>query len=348
MARHRLVLLAVLALVPLPAAAARAAEGRKYLPGDVELIASFNLQQVLQSDLVAHHKDKVEAIKGMLNNFLQNNEEAKKYYEELGLNPFRDFNVITVAAPASLDPEKGLVIVDGKFSPERFHKTAQQAAKDYGEVLKISRIGSHEVYQVNAPGHDKPVFLTLATSSILLAAHSKDVLETALSQKEPDLKKEVRELLKTTSDEQSFNIVATGKAISNAAEKAAEHNPDPNSKKIADAAAPVLKTLAGFTAAITVNKNVDFQIGIGTKEKNAAEVLAKQINGLIMFGKGMVGQGAQQDPKAQAAFEVMQTLQVSTENTTVLVRGEVPAAVVERAINKSGQSSGQPRRRPRQ
>ncbi len=343
MARHRLVLLAMLGLAAAyPVAAAQAAEGRKYVPSDAEMIASFNLQQLLQSELVGQHKDKVEALKGMLNNFLQNNDQAKKYYEELGLDPFRDFHVITLAAPASVDPLKGLAIIDGKFSPERFHKTAEQAAKDFGDVLKIGRIGSHEVYEVNPPGQDKTMFVTLASPSILLAAHSKSVLETALGQKEPDLKKEVRDLLKTTSEQQSFNFVATGKAISNLAEKAAEHNPDPHTKQVADAAAPVLKTLAGFTAAITVGKNINFQVGIGTKEKNAAEVLAKQINGLIMFGRGMVGASAQQDPKAQAAAEVMKTLQVSTEDTTVLVRGEIAAAVLEQAMKNGGQRNRQP------
>jgi hypothetical protein len=339
---RRLGLLAVLGFV-LTAAPARAAEGHKYLPSDAELIASFNLHQLLQSDLVAHHKDKVEAIKGMLNNFLQNNDEAKKYFEELGVKPFRDFHVITVAAPASLDPKKGLLIIDGKFSAERFHKTAEQGAKDYGDVLKIGRIGSQEVYEVNPPGHDA-LFITLANTSTLLASHSKSVLETALTQNEPNLKKEVQNLLKTTSDKQSFNIVATGKAVSNAAEKAAEHNPDPKTKQIADAAAPVLKTLAGFNAAITVGKNIDFQIGIGTKDKNAADVLAKQINGLLVFGKGIVA--AQQDPKAQAAAEVMKTLQVSTEDTTVLVRGEIAAEVLEQVMDKGRQSSEKSRKRP--
>jgi hypothetical protein len=349
MARHRLVLLAVLAFAPtLAAVPARPDESRKYLPGDAEVIASFNLRQLLQSELVANHKDKVETVKGMLNNFLQNREEAKKYFEELGLKPLRDFHTITVAVPASLDPEKGLVIIEGKFNADKFHRTAEQAAKEYGEILKIGRIGSHEVWEVNAPGHDKPLFVTLANASTLLFAHGKNVLTTALDQKESDLKKDVRELLKTTNTRQSMNFVATGKALSNLLEKAAEHNPDPKVKQVADAAAPVLKTIEGFTAAITVGKDIDFQFGIGTRDKNAADVLAKQINGMIVFVRGMVGANANQDPKAQAALEVMKTLQASTQETTVLVRGQVAAAVLEEMMQKAAASGRKLQKRPRQ
>jgi hypothetical protein len=347
MARHRLVLLTAIALL-FTAAGVRADESRQYVPGDAEMIASFNLRQLLGSELVAQHKDKVEALKGMLNNFLQNNDEAKKYYEALGLDPFRDFNSITVAAPASLDPEKGLVIIDGKFNAERFHKTAAQAAKDYGDVLKIGRIGSRAVWEVNAPGHDKPLFVLLAGPSTLLAAHSKSVLETALDQKQANLSKEVKELLKTTSAKQSLYFVATGKAAGNAFQKIAEHNPNPQNKMVLDSVAPVVKKLEGFSAAITVGKNIDFQLGIGTRDEKAADVLSKQINGAMAMVRGMVGANAKNDPNAQAAAEVLKTVQATTQETTVLVRGQVSAEVFEQAMKNASEESSKFRKRPLQ
>jgi len=336
MHRTRSGLLAVLGLaVAFSAAPARAQESHKYLPSDTELLASFNFRQLLGSELAVSQKDKVEQMKGLLDSIIQGNEEAKQYLEALGFDLFRDFNSVTVAVAASIAPETGLVIVEGKFNPEKFHKTAEQVAGEHGDILKIVRVGEHKVWEVSAPGQDKTLYMSLVNKSTLLAALSKSVLRAALEQKEPDLKKEVRELLKTTSTKQSLSFVATGKALSNAAEKAAEHSNDPKGKQVLEMAGPVLKMISGFSAALTVGKNVDFQIGVGTQDKKTADTLAQQASGLIALGRGLVAQKAKEDPQSATALEIMKTMEASVEGTTVIIRGQIAAAVLEKAMKNS-------------
>jgi len=338
MVRNRPVLLAALGLAAmLSADPARAQESHKYLPSDAEMIVAVNLRQMLESELVASQKDKVAQVKGLLDLAVQNNEVAKKYLESLGFDLFRDFHSITVASAASIDPEKFLGIIEGKFNPEKFHKTAEGAAREHGDILKIVQMGEHKVWEVNAPGQHKVLYMALVNTSTLLVAHGKGVLKDALAAKEPELKKEVRELLKTTSPKQSFSFVATGKALSNLAEKVAEHNQDPKAKQAIDMAAPVLKMIAGLSAAVTVGKNIEFQVGVGTQDKNAADVLSQQANGLIALGRGLVAQKAKEDPKSETALEVMKTLQASVEGTTVIIRGQIAAAVLEKAMKQGGQ-----------
>jgi hypothetical protein len=335
MFHHGRVWLAALVVAGLLFGSARAAEDcLKYVPNDAEIIATLNFRQILGSELAKAHQDKVDQVKGLLNVAIQNNEEAKKYIESLGFDLFRDFNSITVAAAASTKPEKGLVIVDGKFDADKFQKTAEDAAKEHGDVIKATQIGGNKVWEINPPGQDHTLYVALANKSTLLVSAGKALLTDALSRAsgsgQPELKKEVKALLKTTSSKQSFSFVATGKALSMLAEQI-KNNPQ------AMAAAPVLKQMAGISAAVTIGKDIDFQVGIGTPDKEAADVLSKQASGLILFGRGMVSQKAKEDPKAEMALDVMKTLQTSVEGTTVIIRGQVAAAVLEKALKNAGQ-----------
>jgi hypothetical protein len=337
MLRHRLVLLAAVGLAAaLVAAPARAGqESHKYVPDDAEMITTLNFRQILESQLAKTHKDKVDQAKGLLEFAVQNNVEAKRYLEALGFDLFRDFNSITVAAAASANPEKALIVIEGKFNAEKFAKTAEEAAKEHGDILKVNKVGNYKVWEVNPPGQDKTLYVSLVNGSTLLATLGKQLMTDALTRAAqvngPAFKKEVKELLKTTSPTQSFNLVATGKALAVLAEQAAKNNPQ------AQMAGPILKKMAGVSAAITVGKDIDFQVGIGTESKEAADMLSGQAAGILAFGKGMVAQKAKEDPKMEAALDIMKTMQTSVEGTTVLIRGQVAAAVLEKAIKNAGQ-----------
>jgi hypothetical protein len=333
MLRHRPAWLAALGLAALVIAApARAQESHKYLPNDAEMIATLNFTQILESELAKTHKEQVDMLKGLLDNAIQNNEQARKYLESLGFDPFRHFQRITVAAAASIDPEKGLAIIEGKFDPEKFQKTAEKAAQENGDVIKVIRLGNHKVWEINVPAQDKTLYVSLPSKSVLLASVGKDMMKDALSRSasaaEPELKKEVAELLKTTKPDQSLSFVATGNALS----KLAAESKAPQ----AAMAIPILKTMVGVSAAITARKNIEFQVGIGTSDKKAADALSGQASTLILFGQGMVAQRAKDDPKLAPALEVMKTLRTTVEGTTVLIRGEVSAAVLDKALKNAG------------
>jgi hypothetical protein len=341
MSRHRPVWLAALGLATVCAAPARAQESYRYLPDDTEQVATLNFRQILESELVKAKKSQVDQVKGLLELTIQNNEIAKKYLESLGFDLFRDFKSVTVAAPATVDPEdfNGLIILEGNFNPEKFQKTAEEATKDYGDILKIIRIGGHRVWAVSPPGENKTVYVALVNRSTLLASSRKQVMTQVLERSpgtDPALKKEVSELLKTTSPTQSFGYVTTGPALSNLVQKLVEQNADPKGKLIVQMATPVLKAIAALGIEVTIRKDIDFQVGVGTKDKEAADALAKQLNGFILLGRGMVANNAKKDPKLEPALEIMKTLRTTVEGTTVLVRGQVSAAVLEKSLKNAG------------
>jgi hypothetical protein len=341
MSRYRPLWLAALGLATACAAPARAQESHRYLPDDTEQVATLNFRQILESELLKSHKEQLAQMKGLVELAVQNNEIAKKYLEALGFDFFRDFKSATVAAPATVDPEdfNGLIILEGNFNPEKFQKTAEEAAKEYGHILKAIRIGEHRVWAVTPPGQDKTAYVALVNRSTLLAGGRKRIMEQVLERSPgtaPDLKKEVKELLKTTSPTQSFSYVTTGPALSNLVQKAVDQNPDPKGKIIVQMAAPVLQAIAALGIGVTVRKDIDFQIGIGTKDKKAADDLSKQLSGFILLGRGMVAKKAKEDPKVETALEVMKTLRTTVEGTTVLVRGQLSAAVLEKALKNAG------------
>jgi hypothetical protein len=340
MLRYRPYVLATVAVAVLLVPARAGEDCIKYLPADTEVVSTLNLRQILESDLGRSQKDKVELLKGLLNNAIQNNDVADKYLKSLGFDLFRDFNSITVAAAASADPEKILVILDGKFNPEKFQKTAEEAAKEYGDILKIVKVGNHTVWEVNDPNQDKTVYVSLANKSTLLATIGKTTMTNALAQaagtKEPGLKKEVRKLIEATTAKQSFSFAGTGPGLAKLAEFLAEHAKEPQVQLLVPLAVPFLKTLAGVNASITVTKEIEFQVGIDAREKKAAEDLSSKISGAILMVRGMTAQKAKDEPRAQLGLEVLKTLRTSVEGTIVNVRGRISEAVLEKAVKQAG------------
>src|SRR5262245_23273510 len=73
---------------------AGAAEVEKYLPEDAEVVATVNIKQLLESELVKKHA--LEMIKDAI----KNNTGAQKQLSDLGLNPLTDFERVTLAGTA--------------------------------------------------------------------------------------------------------------------------------------------------------------------------------------------------------------------------------------------------------
>jgi hypothetical protein len=337
MFRSRL-LLAVLGLAVCCPASARAAESDKYFPVDTEIVASLNVRQLLASELAVNHKEIVDKYKEMVGLAIQGNEEAKRYLDSLGFELFRDLYHVTVASGPDPDPVKVLLIIDSKFNREKFQQVAEQVAREHEDNLKITREGEHKIWEVNYPGHEKPLFLSLVNNQTLLASLGHKALATALTQSPPALKKQVQELLKINKDNQTFQFASTGEGLSNLMEKLAEKDKKGDLKQQVMMASMIFKKMDGLVVGVKVGKDIDFQIGLRTPDAKAAEAMSGQATMAIALGRGLLAQKAKEDPNIRKVLEVMNTLKASTEGTTVFIRGQVSAASLDKA-GKASQKS---------
>src|SRR5262249_11987074 len=196
----------------------RAAEVDKLLPDDAEGVLSFNVRQILDAPLVQKHGV------GLWKKHLASKPEVQKVLESLGFDPLKDVTTMTVAGPsAGADSDKALLIVHGRFDLAKFQATAQEAAKDMGEYLKIHKVGDTTLWEVREKslGENKSVFVGLVDSTTLVASGSReyvvDAFDRAAGKKASNLNKELKELIAKADAGQSLWMVALGGPLARSA-----------------------------------------------------------------------------------------------------------------------------------
>jgi hypothetical protein len=318
---------AVLALTP-----AAGAQPARYFPASTEIVVTVNVRQILESDLLKGKKEAVDLVKTMVESQLQQNDEAYQYIKELSFDPFRDLDGITTVSEASTDPAKALAIFTGRFDAKKFHKAAERAAKEHGDIVKLTRAGKHHVVEVIPPGDEKAYYVTLVDGKTLLVSQGKATLKDALSraaQETPaELKKEVRDLLASRDKKASLSFAATGNAVG----KLLEASKDPRIAQAAPIIAKLLEKVSGFNGSVTLGNDVQFQLGVGTNDPATAKEFAQQaVFGLLILNAA-VAKEAQKNPQLAPALDVVKTLRASAQGNTFILRGHVPAAVIGQGL----------------
>ena len=323
--RLRLAGLSLAVAAALSLSAVRAADV-KLLPNDTEIVLTINVQQILQSDLVKTNKDALEQLKGLVEQGLQADNQAQKFLKETGFDLFKDLHSLTFAMPPSKDPEAGFILIEGNFNVEKVHAVAEAAAKENGETFKITKAGAHKILEIAAPTGQK-VHACLATKSLMVVAPSdaslKDALERLAGTKKSELKKEFTALLQTVNDKQSISFAVTGAAI----KKLIEDNPNvPNAEMVAQ----LMGKVEGLSGAVTIAKDIQVQLGVGTKDAASAKEFANSANVALGFVKLMAMQAAKQDEKVQPLADAAKSLQATANGSNLVIRANISAENLEK------------------
>src|SRR5262245_53501934 len=159
-------------LLTLVSAPAGAAEIHKLLPDDTAGIVTINVRQVLDSNLVKKHA--LELIK----QGLQDQEEVQKVTKALGLDPLKDIDRV-VTAGSDMD-NTGLIVVEGRFDPDKIKAQAAETAQKQAEQLKVHKVGGYELYEVQIPDHPDPMFVAVASKNTIVAGATKEYVTEAL------------------------------------------------------------------------------------------------------------------------------------------------------------------------
>jgi hypothetical protein len=319
---HGLLLVTLVSALATPPAAR--AMDPKYLPNDTEIVFTINLKQILDSELLKMNKEAVEQGKAHLENQAGDN-PLLKYLKSAGFDIFRDLQSITVANNGGKEPTA--IIIEGTFDPTKFKATAEEAARTNPDALKISKAAGQTIYEISPPG-DKKAFATLIGGKVLYAAMSREELAEAVARlagtKTSSLKKDYAALLDTINSKQSVSFVATGAALS----KLAQGAPIPNG----EAAAAVLQSIDGLSGAITVGKEVEFQIGVNAKDEGTAKKMAQDGNGMLLGVQFLVGQQATKDERLAPLVDIAKTLRLTNQGSNVLLRGTVSLDVIQKLM----------------
>lgn len=304
---------------------ARAADP-KLLPSDTEWVFNVNFKQILDSPLVKANKEGLDQLLALAKNALPADEGAEKFFKAAGFDPMKDTTSLSIAGPAGADPDKLVVILEGKFNKEKFLAAADEAAKGAGDLVKVSRVGAVSVYQISLPG-EKVIFAGLINDKTLVATASKETLADVIARdsgaKKSALKKEVKTMMETISTKQSINFVATGNALAKGIQNA-PNIPNP------DAIAAALGQIDGLSGALTLTKEIEFQLAVNAKDAETAMKMAQGAQLVMGAVKAMAQKKAETDAKAQIAVDVLKTVRVTNMGANIVFRGELTLDVIER------------------
>jgi len=299
----------------------------KHLPSDTEIIFTVNVQQILNSQIVKSQKEAEAKIKDMLKQSPEG-ENALRYLKKAGFDVYRDLRTVTVAAGGGGDPKAGVIIVEGNIDEAKFYEMAEEAALDAGkDKLQVKSVGTRRYLAVTPPDEKKQAYISIVSPGVMVAASTEAGLKDAWARAaggSGQLRKEVQDLLSTVNDKQSISFVATGSALA----KMLKDAPVPNAQK----AAPVVETIDAITAAITIGKDIDFQLAVGMQDAATAKQLTQQAVIGLAVAKEMVKQKATEDKRLEPAVEVMSSIRATTEQNNIVVRGIITGDNLEKLI----------------
>jgi hypothetical protein len=318
--------LAVAAL--LLTAPARAAEVvDKLLPNDTETVVSINIKQILNSPLgMKIPKDKIEEA-------IKNQDEVHKNLQDVGFDPLKDLDSILYAGASGNEPDKGLVIVHGKFDVKKFQAKAEEVAKDMKDVLKIHKVpdasgGTTNLYEVNAPGQDTPLFVALPSGSTMVASAGKDYVLDALDKeagrKTTALKnKDLAALLNRIDTAQSLWMAVLGSTLSKS--KLSEN---PDAKEVVD-------KISDASGGIHIDKDIKVQVSVTAKTADDAKDLDEKLKDGLNTALGAVALLAGQKKELAPLVDVLKNVKPTIKDKVVSVELEISGKDIEKAIEKN-------------
>jgi len=332
---RRLWIAAACTLAVLIAAPSVQAQATKILPADTELVFTLNLQQMLKSEVLKTDQAKtlIELAKGKINEQLDE-KGVGKYLKKAGFDIYKDLSSVTVAVPGGTrNPEDGVIVIEGNFDAEKIKAAVTEASKEGGADVKVklTKIAGVEAFEVN-PKDEKVMYVGVINKNTMIACASKADFAEAVARsngtKAGTYKAEgFKNLIQTVNSKQSISFVATSKVMA----KLAENNPNAGNDQ-AKMAMAALQQVDGFSAAITIQKNIDFQLGVNSKDAETAQKFAGMANAGILVAKLKVAEQAKQNEKLAPVVEIVNSLRANAKGPNLVLSGQITFETLEKLL----------------
>jgi hypothetical protein len=323
-------LAALCTLAVLWGASSAQAQTNKLLPNDTEMIVTINLQQILKSEVLKANKTLVDVAKQKIEEKLDDNGTAK-FLKQAGFDLFTDLASITISMPGNRDVGEGFVVLEGKFDAAKIAAAATEASKDAGEGLKAIEIANIKAFQVTKKEDGKTIYVGVLNTKTMIASTSKaDFAEAAgrlTGSKQAAFKTEFKNLLTPIKNTQSISMVATSDVLVKLFEKAPEGAGD-QLKQVA----VFLKQMEGISAALTMQKDIDFQLSVNTKEEKTAMEYQNLVNLGLGVAKTKVAEKAKDDEKFAAALTVLNSIRATATGANLMIRGQITFETLEKVL----------------
>jgi hypothetical protein len=289
-------LVPALFLAAVVAAPARSAEPDKFVPADSEAVAVVNFEQILNSAIVKQYG--VEQLRTQINN----NKDAKKFFETSGIDPFKDIHSVTLAASSLTKgaDAKYVVIVHGRFDPEKMHAAIAEQAKADGTDIKVETKDGLKIYELKEKkSKDKPMYAAFANKGTLIVSPSSDSTAAAAKGTGGTLSPELLNAMKDIGKESFYAAVV----ITDDMKKEIAKNPNPQTA--------VFAKLQYLTAYVDLTSDLKIKLTIQTADDQAATNVKKMISQILPVAAMMAA--GQQEKLGPTITELVKKIEVKKE-----------------------------------
>jgi len=296
-----LVLGLVIAALTVPA---RAADLDKLAPADAEAALVINVKAYLESSLYKKYSE--EQTKKALTNG-----PAAKFVEVSGFDPLKDLESITVtfANVTGKDEMKACVIAKGKLDLPKLQKAIKDAAKQTGDLLKITTEGD-QTYYVLTPPVGPSISGTFIGDDTLVVSNNADYLKDIVKGKEIEATAGAK-VLKT-----ALGKVAAKQTIAVAAALTAELKQKlGENESIKD----TVEKIDSVTGAINIGESMDIVLTVNTSDLATAKNLGLVIKQAIPLLKVLSAANEEASPLADL---VVDNVKVTWEGKVVYLRAQ--------------------------
>jgi hypothetical protein len=303
-----------------------AGESDKFLPADSEFIVRLNIRQILDAPALKNDKDALPRAKKLVEQLLAGYEPALKHLDAAGVDLYRDIAALTMALAGDADAEKAFLILDGKFDPARFQAPAKKPAAG----LKVIKLAGHDVYELELPGLDQPVFACLLDEATLVASGRKDSVAAAIAKtkNKTEPAKKVQSLLAMLDGKQHLSFAGTRPAMVKLLGML--------QLPFSDQLPALLEDADAIHGGLTIAKEVDLMVRFPTRDEKTARQFFQQMTIVVAVARGVIAKEAKKDKGLEPLVELMKTLRTGVEGTAVVWRAQLSLAAAEKLLENLG------------
>ena len=303
-----------------------AAELDAPLPKETESIIFLNVRQILDSQLIKKY-----AI-GQIKQMLAGNDEAQKAMKDLGLDPLKDIDRVTIGSWGKTKDDAQIVgTIKGNFDPVKLFDAAKKAAAKDGDKISIISEGEVKLVKLTIENQPQPFYLTVADENTIVMGNDKKLVTTGLialrEKAKPEIKKDLAKLLLKQDEKASMYVVGLVQPNSINLPPGVDI-PGVDKDKLVEQ----LEKLRNLTIAVRLTDDVSLEVNAGMTDADAAEEFSKTVSGAIETIKGFIPLITGQQPQLKPLTdELSQTLKASAKDDAVKIQLKLTAESIGKA-----------------
>ena len=284
------------------------------LPADTQALIHLNFRAMIDSPLAKKMgiEKKSEIIKAL--------DFDVEFIAEIGFDPLKDIDSITIAAPGGGDMEKGLIIVAGKFKADKLLAKLNEEAKNNNDKVKTHKAGDKTIFEVKEfiLSQQVPIFYMIASNTIL-ASTQKEYLEKAFANSGSKLaNKDFSALVEKLDPDLAISMAAVSSAFP--------------SKAIPEPYKAIIEGIDSIIGGIGVDEDVSLKINVFTKDEDSAKKLKETLDQGMAQALGFLGLMAAQEKELTPVLEFVKSMKTSSKEKMMSLEGKLPVKMIVESI----------------